>query len=71
MKKIMTLLMIIALLGVPMVALAEETESWDKALARHSEEFGKNFFSYAHGLFNFPLQMTEKATRTLLFMDRE
>jgi len=70
-KAAFTLLAVVLLLGTPVALMAEEKETWDKALGRHTEEFGKGFFEYLGGVLMFPVHVTEKAVRTLLFMDHE
>lgn len=73
MKKFMALILMLGLmLGMPIVAGTEEaTAPMEEKTGWNFEHFGQDFFSYMGGVFMFPVQMGEKAVRTLLFMDHE
>lgn len=74
MKKLLAFLLIaVFTLGFAGVLLAEEPAKSDLGsdLKTGTEEFGQNFFSYLGGLLKYPVQVTDQAVRTLLFMDKE
>jgi len=67
MKKLLALLMVIGFLfGAPAMTTADDFMG---DLATGTEEFGSNFFTILHDVVKFPVDMTEKAIRTLLMMD--
>jgi len=71
MKKLFAILFAVAFLfSMPALTSADEGD-WMSDMEHSTEEFGTNFFTYAHDLVLFPLDVTEKAVRTLLMMDHQ
>jgi len=69
MKSLMALLMITALMfGAPV--MAEEGDMMGD-MAKSTEEMGTHAFSYLGGIAMYPIHITEKAVRTILYMDHE
>lgn len=70
MKKLISGMILMAFICLtPAMVMSDEMAKTAAKKEPTAEDWGKGFFEYMGGVFQFPVNVCDKATRTLLNMD--